>query len=52
TREYVPVLVHRPGTATAHLPDAASLADLGATAAESLGLAPAGLANGTALSVS
>jgi hypothetical protein len=49
TREFVPVLVHRPGCAPARLPDAAGLADVGATAAACLGLAPAGLANGTAL---
>lgn len=48
TREYVPVLVHRAeATAPELLPDAASLADIGATAAASLGLDPTGLANGT-----
>ncbi|MET9497323.1 phosphopentomutase [Streptomyces sp. NPDC006552] len=47
TREYVPVLIHRPEAAGAELlPDAASLADVGATAAAALGLDPAGLANG------
>ncbi|MDJ1130366.1 phosphopentomutase [Streptomyces iconiensis] len=50
TREYVPVLIHRAGEAACELlPDAASLADIGATAAVSLGLDPAGLANGTRL---
>lgn len=52
TREFVPVLIHRPGSAPEHLADAASLADLGATAAYSLHLAPTGLANGTALRLS
>ncbi|MEU2084217.1 phosphopentomutase [Streptomyces albus] len=48
TREYVPVLVHRPGARGVELlPDAASLADVGATAAAALGLDPAALANGT-----
>ncbi|MFD7205344.1 phosphopentomutase [Streptomyces sp. NPDC059893] len=48
TREFVPVLVHRPGAAGVELlPDAGSLADVGATAAAALGLDPAGLANGT-----
>ena len=48
TREYVPVLVHRPEAAAVELlPDAASLADIGATAAHALGLDPAALANGT-----
>lgn len=65
TREYVPVLVHRPGGAAAGpvlLPDAASLADVGATAARFLGLdagtasdagsgTGAGLAAGTPLPV-
>ncbi|MFH8553205.1 phosphopentomutase [Streptomyces celluloflavus] len=47
TREYVPVLIHRPGIPGVELlPDAGSLADVGATAAVSLGLDPAGLANG------
>ncbi|MFI8994132.1 phosphopentomutase [Streptomyces sp. NPDC053542] len=50
TREFVPVLIHRPGAAAAErLPDAASLADVGATAAVALGLSPAGLATGTPL---
>ncbi|WP_327656602.1 phosphopentomutase [Streptomyces sp. NBC_00483] len=48
TREYVPVLIHRPGAPGVELlPDASSLADVGATAAAALGLDPAGLANGT-----
>ncbi|MCX4829617.1 phosphopentomutase [Streptomyces sp. NBC_01016] len=47
TREYVPVLIHRPGAPGVELlPDASSLADVGATAAAALGLDPAGLANG------
>ncbi|MBO8196169.1 phosphopentomutase [Streptomyces oryzae] len=47
TREYVPVLIHRPGAPGVELlPDADSLADVGATAAAALGLDPAGLANG------
>ncbi|MET9858190.1 phosphopentomutase [Streptomyces smyrnaeus] len=47
TREYVPVLIHRPGVPGVELlPDAESLADVGATAAVALGLDPAGLANG------
>ncbi|WP_078601163.1 phosphopentomutase [Streptomyces violens] len=50
TREFVPVLIHRPGAAAAErLPDAASLADVGVTAAIALGLSPAGLASGTPL---
>ncbi|MFF3631090.1 phosphopentomutase [Streptomyces sp. NPDC002164] len=49
TREFVPVLMHRPGAVPEHLPDTGSLADLGATAAAGLGIAPDGLANGTAL---
>ncbi|MCX4673968.1 phosphopentomutase [Streptomyces sp. NBC_01433] len=50
TREYVPVLIHRPGAGAVELlPDAGSLADVGATAAVSLSLDPAGLANGRAL---
>ncbi|WP_425576001.1 phosphopentomutase [Streptomyces axinellae] len=50
TREYVPVLVHRPEAPVLELlPDADSLADVGATAAASLGLDPAQLANGTRL---
>ncbi|WP_335937766.1 phosphopentomutase [Streptomyces sp. PTD5-9] len=52
TREFVPVLMHRPGSAPQHLPDAGSLADLGATAAACLGVAPDRLANGTALRIS
>ncbi|MEU7483571.1 phosphopentomutase [Streptomyces sp. NPDC042319] len=52
TREYVPVLIHRPGAEAAErLPDAASLADVGATAAVALGLSPAGLASGAPLHV-
>ena len=51
TREFVPVLVHRPGAAGVELlPDAGSLADVGATAAAALGLDPARLANGTEIS--
>ncbi|GAA2322855.1 phosphopentomutase [Streptomyces kunmingensis] len=47
TREYVPVLIHRPEAPGPELlPDAPSLADVGATAAAALGLDPAGLANG------
>ncbi|MGW0880255.1 phosphopentomutase [Streptomyces sp. NPDC002671] len=50
TREFVPVLMHRPESAGPEfLPEAAGLADVGATAAASLGLDPAGLANGSAL---
>ncbi|MFI6943540.1 phosphopentomutase [Streptomyces sp. NPDC050418] len=50
TREYVPVLIHRPGAAGVELlPDAGSLADVGATAAVALGLDPGGLASGLAL---
>ncbi|MGH3323388.1 MAG: phosphopentomutase [Streptomyces sp.] len=59
TREYVLVLVHRPGApplpgsgaGPARLPDASSLADVGATAAHSLGLDPGGLAGGSPLPV-
>ncbi|SQA25368.1 mutase [Streptomyces griseus] len=48
TREYVPVLIHRPdGAGVELLPDARSLADVGATAARSLALSPGGLATGT-----
>ncbi|MGY0018969.1 phosphopentomutase [Streptomyces sp. cg35] len=48
TREYVPVLIHRPEAAgVERMPDARSLADVGATAAATLGLDPTGLANGT-----
>lgn len=50
TREYVPVLIHRPGADGVELlPDAHSLADVGATAALSLALDPEGLAEGTPL---
>ncbi|NED90033.1 phosphopentomutase [Streptomyces sp. SID11233] len=50
TREYVPVLIHRPGADGVELlPDAHSLADVGATAALSLELDPEGLAGGTPL---
>ena len=50
TSEYVPVLVHRPEAPELEpLPDASSLADIGATAAASLGLDPAHLANGPRL---
>ncbi|MEU6034856.1 phosphopentomutase [Actinomadura sp. NPDC047616] len=50
TREYVPVIVHRPEAAEPRLlPDAESLADVGATAAAALGLDPAGLTCGTPL---
>ncbi|MCT2590318.1 phosphopentomutase [Streptomyces sp. N2-109] len=53
TREYVPVLLHRQGASGARrLPDAAGLADVGATAARTLGLDPATLANGTPLGCS
>ncbi|NEB74925.1 phosphopentomutase [Streptomyces sp. SID14478] len=48
TREYVPVLIHRPEAPGPELlADATSLADVGATAAAALGLDPAALANGT-----
>ncbi|MFF6909001.1 phosphopentomutase [Streptomyces sp. NPDC012389] len=50
TREYVPVLIHRPEEDGVELlPDADSLADVGATAAHSLSLAPEQLAAGTPL---
>ncbi|MGW0733441.1 phosphopentomutase [Streptomyces sp. NPDC002851] len=50
TREYVPVLIHRPEAPGLELlPDAASLADVGATAAAALGLDVGGLANGAGL---
>jgi phosphopentomutase len=50
TREYVPVLIHRPDATEAQLlPDAAGLADIGATAARFLGLDPAELAAGSPL---
>ncbi|KAA6213730.1 phosphopentomutase [Streptomyces albofaciens JCM 4342] len=50
TREYVPVLIHRPeATGFDRLPMARTLADVGATAAAALGLPPAALGNGTPL---
>lgn len=50
TREYVPVLIHRPDAAGIELlPDAATLADVGATAAASLGLDAGALTTGTTL---
>lgn len=50
TREYVPVLIHRPDAAGIELlPDAATLADVGATAAAALGLDVSALTTGTAL---
>lgn len=50
TREYVPVLVHRPDAGEAALlADADGLADVGATAARFLGLRPDALANGSPL---
>ncbi|MZD03752.1 phosphopentomutase [Streptomyces sp. SID5785] len=50
TREYVPVLIHRPGElGVERLPDAASLADVGATAAAALGLDPSRLGNGAVM---
>ncbi|MFI1826172.1 phosphopentomutase [Streptomyces sp. NPDC020412] len=50
TREYVPVLELRPESRVFELlPDAPSLADVGATAAAALGLPPASLAAGRAL---
>ncbi|HBF80072.1 MAG TPA: phosphopentomutase [Streptomyces sp.] len=50
TREYVPVLIHRPDAPGVELlPDAHSLADVGATAALSLALDPEDLAVGTPL---
>ncbi|MFD7663330.1 phosphopentomutase [Streptomyces sp. NPDC059788] len=50
TREYVPVLIHRP-EATGHdrLPTAGTLADVGATAAIALGLRATALGSGTPL---
>ncbi|SCK33906.1 Phosphopentomutase [Streptomyces sp. WMMB 322] len=54
TREFVPVLVHRPGSGDAGpvlLPDAASLADVGATAAGFLGIGPHGPHGGSPLPV-
>ncbi|GAA2069807.1 phosphopentomutase [Streptomyces albiaxialis] len=48
TREFVPVLIHRPEAPGVELlPDAASLADIGATAAAALALDPTALASGT-----
>ncbi|MFC8225359.1 phosphopentomutase [Streptomyces sp. NPDC057287] len=50
TREYVPVLIHRPGADGVELlPDAHSLADIGATAAAALALDPEELAGGAPL---
>lgn len=50
TREYVPVLIHRPDAAGIELlPDAATLADVGATAAAALGLDVAALTTGATL---
>ncbi|OON76386.1 phosphopentomutase [Streptomyces tsukubensis] len=50
TREYVPVLIHRPEAEGLELlPDASTLADVGATAAAALSLDPTGLANGAVL---
>lgn len=50
TREYVPVLMHRPdASGIERLPDAATLADVGATAAAALGLDPAELTTGETL---
>ncbi|MFH8408174.1 phosphopentomutase [Streptomyces sp. NPDC018019] len=50
TREYVPVLIHRPeATGFDRLPTARTLADVGATAADALGLRAAALGNGTSL---
>ena len=50
TREYVPVLIDRPDASEARLlPDAAGLADIGATAAHFLSLDPAELAAGSPL---
>ncbi|MFI6083565.1 phosphopentomutase [Streptomyces sp. NPDC051217] len=50
TREYVPVLIHRPDAAGIEiLPDAATLADVGATAAAALGLDAGALATGATL---
>ncbi|MGV9313916.1 phosphopentomutase [Streptomyces sp. NPDC003691] len=50
TREYVPVLVHRPeASGTDLLADAETLADVAATAARSLSLPPEALATGTPL---
>ncbi|HEV7626162.1 MAG TPA: phosphopentomutase [Streptomyces sp.] len=52
TREYVPVLIHRPNVGAAGaelLADADGLADVGASAARFLGLDPGGLAGGSPL---
>ncbi|WP_030018399.1 phosphopentomutase [Streptomyces monomycini] len=50
TREYVPVLIHRPeATRPDRLPVARTLADAGATAAVALGLGAAALGSGTPL---
>ncbi|WP_405794296.1 phosphopentomutase [Streptomyces sp. NBC_01506] len=50
TREYVPVLIHRPDAAGIELlPDAATLADVGATAATALGLNAGALTTGATL---
>ncbi|OKI06752.1 mutase [Streptomyces sp. CB02923] len=50
TREYVPVLIHRPeGTRPDRLPSARTLADVGATAAVTLGLDATALGGGTPL---
>lgn len=50
TREYVPVLIHRPDAAGIELlPDAATLADVGATAAAALGLDAGALTTGETL---
>ena len=50
TREFVPVLIHRPGAEGAvRLPDATTLADVGATAARALGLGPDVLGSGSPL---
>ncbi len=50
TREYVPVLIHRPEAVRPdRLPTARTLADVGATAAVALGLGGAALGSGTPL---
>ncbi|MFF2188747.1 phosphopentomutase [Streptomyces sp. NPDC058155] len=50
TREYVPVLIHRPDAVGIELlPDAATLADVGATAAAALGLDAGALTTGATL---
>lgn len=54
TREFVPMLVHRPGAGDADpvlFPDAASLADVGATAARFLGIGTDGPTGGSPLPV-